>query len=457
MYLARKLDEELTCWKTDADRLPLIIKGPRQIGKTRSIRRFASNHYDSIVEINFVEEPHYKSICSDGYKARDIIRNITFIDPDKKFVDGKTLIFFDEIQSFPQIATSLKFFKEDGRFDVICSGSLLGIANQEIESVSVGYKRDIVMHSMDFEEFLWAKGYPHGIADELLNQVLLFKPFSDVQMQVFTELFRQYCVLGGMPAVVSSFVEKDSYEGSLALQKQLLIAYEEDIQKYLTGMERTRVLNVFRQIPAQLAKENKKFQISKISKGARARDYWGCVEWLENTGMIERCSCLNFPELPIRGNVSADKFKLYFHDTGLLVASLDQEAQEDLRFNKNLGIYKGALYENFVAASLVRQNYDLCYYKKEDSTLEEDFFVRTSNSLIPVEVKAGNTRAKSLRQLIDGRHYPDVGFGIKLSAANVGLENRILTLPLFCTFLLRRILKFKGEELSTDRASLKAQ
>ena len=441
MYLARKIDNVLNTWKNTENHLPIVIKGPRQIGKTESIRRFAEKNYESLVEINFVEEPRYRTICADGYRAQDIIKNISLIDPTKRFLPGKTLIFFDEIQSFPNIATTLKFFKEDGRFDVICSGSLLGISYKEIESVSVGSKMDVMMHSMDFEEFLWAKGYDQSIIDSIYEHVEKQIPFSEMEMDVFHRLFLDFCILGGMPAVVRSYIQTNTFEGTLAIQQQLLQDYEEDIQKYLEGLDRTRVLNIFRQIPVQLARENKKFQVSKVAHGARSKDYWGCVEWLENAGIINRCSCMNTPELPIRGNVHPEKFKLYFHDTGLLVASLDQEAQEDLRFNKNLGIYKGALYENFVGTALVAQGYDLCYYKKDNSTLEEDFFVRTTDSLVPVEVKAGNTKSKSLNMLVNGKGYEDIRFGLKLCAGNIGYENNIYTLPYFCAFVLRKWLK----------------
>ena len=441
MYLARKIDNVLNTWKNTENHLPIVIKGPRQIGKTESIRRFAEKNYESLVEINFVEEPRYRTICADGYRAQDIIKNISLIDPTKRFLPGKTLIFFDEIQSFPNIATTLKFFKEDRRFDVICSGSLLGISYKEIESVSVGSKMDVMMHSMDFEEFLWAKGYDQSIIDSIYEHVEKQIPFSEMEMDVFHRLFLDFCILGGMPAVVRSYIQTNTFEGTLAIQQQLLQDYEEDIQKYLEGLDRTRVLNIFRQIPVQLARENKKFQVSKVAHGARSKDYWGCVEWLENAGIINRCSCMNTPELPIRGNVNPEKFKLYFHDTGLLVASLDQEAQEDLRFNKNLGIYKGALYENFVGTALVAQGYDLCYYKKDNSTLEEDFFVRTTDSLVPVEVKAGNTKSKSLNMLVNGKGYEDIRFGLKLCAGNIGYENNIYTLPYFCAFVLRKWLK----------------
>lgn len=441
MYLARKIDQVLADWKLSNARLPMVIKGPRQIGKTESIRRFAREHYESLVEINFVEEPRYRAICSDGFRADDIIKNISLIDPGKRFVANKTLIFFDEIQSFPNIATALKFFKEDGRFDVVCSGSLLGISYREIESVSVGSKLDVTMHSMDFEEFLWAKGYDQSVVDSIYEHVRTQTPFSAMEMDVFHRLFLDFCILGGMPAVIRTYIQNNSFEGTLTIQEQLLKDYEEDIQKYLDGLERTRVLNIFRQIPVQLARENKKFQVSKVARGARSKDYWGCVEWLGNAGIINQCFCLNAPELPIRGNTNPDKFKLYFHDTGLLVASLDPEAQEDLRFNKNLGVYKGALFENFVGTALVAQGYDLCYYKKENSTLEQDFFVRTSNSLVPIEVKASNNKAKSLNTLVQSDSYRDIQFGIKLCAGNIGFEHGVYTMPYFCAFVLRKWLK----------------
>ena len=411
VYLKRKIDTYLKDWKENQDRKPLIVKGSRQIGKTESIMKFAMDNYESVVAINFVEEPKYKNITGDGYKVENIVKNISLLDPEKRFVAGKTLIFFDELQEFPEIATALKFFAIDGRFDVICSGSLLGINYGRIESNSVGYKEDYQMYSLDFEEFLWAKGYGEEFIEELLQHMKELKPFSEIMLDRCNELFLDYCILGGMPAVVREFIIKGTFEGSLKLQRQLLLDYEEDIRKYAEGLDQTRILNVFRHIPVQLAKDNKKFQISKVASGARFRDYRGCVDWLVDSGIINICYCLNFPELPLKGNYDEDKFKIYFADTGLLVASLDEESQEDLRVNKNLGVYKGALYENVVGEALVKSGYALYYYKKEDSTLEQDFFVRTTNALIPIEVKAVDGRAKSLRNLIRNDRYEDIKTG----------------------------------------------
>lgn len=439
MYLKRKLDDFLLEWKKSADRKPLIVKGARQIGKTESIKHFATN-YENFVNINFVLEKKYKTICEDGYTVQDVIRNISRIDSEKKFVPGKTLILFDEIQDYPEIATSLKSFCIDRQFDVICSGSMLGINYKRIESNSVGYKSEFQMQSMDFEEFLWAMGYGSDVVGDLLSHMRSVTPFNQTDMNVFGSLFMDYCLLGGMPEVVRSFVEKGTFEGTLALQRALIADYKEDIKKYVEGIDKTRVLNVFNSIPVQLAKENKKFQISKVASGAKFKDYWGCIEWLNDAGMVNLCHCLHTPELPLRGNFEETKYKIYFKDTGLLVANLDDESQEDLRANRNMNVYKGALYENIVAEILSKQGYELFYYKKENSTLEQDFFVRTKKTLVPVEVKAKAGTAKSLSTLVKSDAYPDITTGVKFFAGNVGFQNNIYTFPYFCAFLLKRYL-----------------
>jgi predicted AAA+ superfamily ATPase len=440
-YLKREIDEYLISWKNDSDRLPLIIGGARQIGKTESIEHFAYENYKSVVIINFVEEPKYMAIAADGYSADDIIKDISRIDPGKKFIPGETLIFFDEIQENPDITTSLKFFKIDGRFDVICSGSLLGIHYKKIRSHSVGYRTTYDMKSMSFREFLWAKGYDDSVSSEILQHMTGQVPFSEVFLKVYQDLFIDYCTLGGMPAVVSGYIQKGTFEGSLSLQQQLIIDYEADIRKYAESLDQAKVINVYRSIPVQLAKENKKFQYTKIARDARSRNYAGCIDWLSDAGIINICYCLNTPDLPLKGNYNEDKFKIYFGDTGLLVASLDEESAEDLRANRNLNVYKGALFENIAGEALVKQGYSLYYYSKENSTLEEDFFVRTASNLVPVEIKATNNKAKSLRTLIDSKAYPDITYGIKFVTGNIGFENGVYTFPHFCMYMLKDFLK----------------
>ncbi len=445
MYLKRKIDKYLSDWKNNDNRKPLIVKGPRQIGKTESIKRFAENNYKSVIEINFVTSEKYKMITADGYDADSIIKNISLIEPSYRFIPNETIIFFDEIQEYPEIATSLKFFNIDGRFDVICSGSLLGINYKRIESNSVGYKIDYDMYSLDFEEFLWAKGYSDDVINDMLKAMVELKPFSELQHTIFSSLFLDYCILGGMPAVVKEYIKNKTFEGTLEIQRQLIADYQEDIRKYAVGLDQTRITNVFNSIPVQLAKENKKFQLSKVEKGARFKDYRGCIEWLQDAGMIHMCYCLNSPELPLKGNYDPDKFKIYFCDTGLFVALLDDEAQEDLRANKNLSVYKGALYESIVGEALVKSGYGLYYYKKDNGTLEQDFFVRTSNSLIPLEVKSKNNKSRSLSELVSNEKYSDIEYGIKLCAGNIGFNNNIYTFPYYCTFLLKKYLQEKNK------------
>lgn len=439
-YLKRKIDDRLFQWKNTPERYPLIIKGARQVGKTESIRHFAASNYDSMIEINFITSPEYRAVIEDGFSADSIIRIISRINPSLRFIPGRTLLFFDEIQAFPEIATSLKFFREDGRYDVICSGSLLGVQYHQIDSISVGNKTDFQMYSMDFEEFLWANGYDDSVVDEMLQNMLEGQCFVSAIHEHYSRLFLEYCILGGMPKIISTYMEQGSFEGTLDLQRQLLLDYESDARKYAEGLDQAKIISVFRSIPAQLAKENKKFQYAQIARGARAKDYLGCIEWLEDAGIINICRCMSFPELPIKGNIDETKFKVYFADTGLLVASLDDESQIDIRAKRNLGVYKGALYENFAAEALTKQGYPLVYYKKENSQLEEDFFIRSASELLPVEIKAGNGQTKSMTQLIRSEHYPDIRHGLKFTSGNIGITDSVFTFPHYCLFLLKRYM-----------------
>lgn len=438
--LKRKIDKYLTDWKNRSDRKPLIIKGARQIGKTRSVEWFASQNYASVIEINFIEQKKYREIFNDGFEVDAILKNISLLNPELKFIPGNTIFFFDELQACPNCATSLKFFKLDGRFDVICSGSLMGISYNEIESNSVGYKEDYEMHSMDFEEFLWAMGYNDEFTADLLSHMLDVRPLSELQMDTLMSLFRDYVIIGGMPEVVSTYVRNKNFSGTLDIQRQLLKDYEEDITKYVEGLDKAKVKAVYNHISTFLAKGNKRFQITKIARNARNRDYMGCVEWLADAGVVNVCYCLNQPELPLKGNYDPKMYKIYFKDTGLLIASLDEEAQEDLRANRNLGTYKGAIYENIVGDMLVKQGYRLFYYHSDRPALEMDFFIRDADSLIPVEVKANDGATASLNRLLNDDKYNDVKYGIKLGYRNIGFNGKFYTFPYFLTFLLRRFV-----------------
>ncbi len=440
--LRRKIDSFLKKWKKEADRMPLIVKGARQVGKTASILQFASDNYKNVVAINFVLQQRYKSIFEEGYEVDSIIRNISIIDPSITIEPGNTLIFFDEMQDCPNCATSLKAFKIDGRYDIICSGSLMGINYNEIESNSVGYKEDFTMHSMDFEEFLWAKGYNDDFIESIYKSMASLTPLTAVEMDVLGGLFREYMTIGGMPAVVSRFVTSGNYSGTLKMQRQLLLDYEEDITKYAQGLDKGKIKNVYSHISVFLGQDNKKFQISKIAHNARNREYVGTIEWLRDAGIVNVCYCLAQVSLPLKGNYDPKSYKIYYKDTGLLVASLDEESQDDMRVNKNYGTYKGAIYENVVGDMLVKQGYDLYFYRNEKSTLEMDFFIRDSRSLIPVEVKAIDNATKSLSKLTSlSDTYPDIQYGIKLCNKNIGFNGQFYTFPYFLTFLLKRFVR----------------
>lgn len=441
--LKRKIDQYLIEWKKDKYKMPLIVKGARQIGKTDTIENFAKNNYENIIEINFALEKQYQDIFDDGFDVDNIIKNITLKNPNFKVVPGKTLIFFDEMQACINCATSLKAFNQDKRYDVICSSSLMGINYKEIESNSVGNKIDYNMYSMDFEEFLWAKGYKEEQIEDLYKCMLEVKPLTHTQYEVMMNNFKEYMIIGGMPAIVNKFVTQKNYSGTLQMQKQILLDYEEDITKYANGLEQGKVLNIYRKIPAFLGNENKKFQISKVEPGARKREYAGTIEWLDNAGIVNISYCMEKPELPLGGNYNPDNYRLYFGDTGILIGSLDEEAQEDLRNNKNFNTYKGAIYENIVGDMLVKQGYKLYFYKNEKGTIEMDFFVRDKDSLIPVEVKANDNATISLNNLIDSEKFKDIKYGIKLCNKNIGFNGKFYTFPYFLTFLLKRFLKEK--------------
>ncbi|WP_372520803.1 DUF4143 domain-containing protein, partial [Candidatus Ruminimicrobiellum ovillum] len=295
----------------------------------------------------------------------------------------------------------------------------------------------------DFEEFLWAKGYKKSQIEDMFEKMIKLVPLSKIELDVMFENFNEYMTVGGMPAIVNTFVKNKNYSGILNLQKQILLDYEEDITKYAGGLDKGKILNVYRKIPVFLGEDNKKFKISQISKGARSREYVGVVDWLSNAGIINICYCMQQLNLPLKGNYNPDNFKIYFSDTSLLIASLDDEAQDDLRQNKNFNTYKGAIYENIIGDMLVKEGYSLYFYKNEKGTIEMDFLVRDKSSLIPVEVKAIDGSTNSLNNLIEKEQYTDIKYGIKLGRKNIGFNNKFYTFPYFLAFLLKRFLKEK--------------
>lgn len=441
--LKRKIDIYLKEWKNSKNRKPLIIKGARQIGKTTSIEKFGRENYKSFIEINYISMPQYKQIFQDGYTTENIIKNISLLNSEYKFIPGDTLIFFDEMQEYPDTATSLKFFNEDGRFDVICSGSLMGINYNQIHSNSVGNKEDYTMRSLDFEEFLWAKGYSEEQIESLYICMKEVKPLTNIQFDVMMNNFKDYLITGGMPEIVSTFIDNKNFSGILNMQQKLLTDYEEDITKYAGGLDKSKILDAYKKIKIFLGNDNKKFQITKLKDGARNREYVGVIDWMDRAGIINISYALDHLEMPLKANYNPDNYRLYFGDTGLLIGSLDEESQSDLRNNQNFGTYKGALYENIVAEMLTKAGFDLFFYRDEQSKIEMDFIIRDEKSIIPVEVKAGDNATYSLNRLIDEKQYKNIKYGIKLCNKNIGFNGKFYTFPYFMTFMLKRFLKEK--------------
>lgn len=441
--LKRKIDIYLKEWKNSKNRKPLIIKGARQIGKTTSIEKFGRENYKSFIEINYISMPQYKQIFQDGYTTENIIKNISLLNSEYKFIPGDTLIFFDEMQEYPDTATSLKFFNEDGRFDVICSGSLMGINYNQIHSNSVGNKEDYTMRSLDFEEFLWAKGYGEEQIESLYICMKEVKPLTNIQFDVMMNNFKDYLITGGMPEIVSTFIDNKNFSGILNMQQKLLTDYEEDITKYAGGLDKSKILDAYKKIKIFLGNDNKKFQITKLKDGARNREYVGVIDWMDRAGIINISYALDHLEMPLKANYNPDNYRLYFGDTGLLIGSLDEESQSDLRNNQNFGTYKGALYENIVAEMLTKAGFDLFFYRDKQSKIDMDFIIRDEKSIIPVEVKAGDNATYSLNRLINEKQYKNIKYGIKLCNKNIGFNGKFYTFPYFMTFMLKRFLKEK--------------
>ncbi len=436
--LKRKITERLIQWKNDPKRKPLVIKGIRQCGKTFSVLQFAKEHYHHVIYLNFFEHPDYASVFSGSLKVDDLIMYMSaLLGEEAVFEAGDTVIILDEIQHCPNARTSLKFFQIDGRYDVIATGSLLGVSgygDNEL-SVPVGYEEVIRMYPLDFEEFLWANGISDQILGVLRKCLQDHRPVPEAIHLRMRDLLLKYTVVGGMPEVVQCFIDTHQISLSYALQKNILNEYRDDMVKYAPGKDRSKIRECFDSIPKQLAKENKKFQYSVIRKKSTSEMYLGCIKWIEDVGIINRCYNMTIPELPLDGNSIADIFKVYMTDTGLFTAMLEEGTQYNILKGDLYG-YKGAIFENLVADLLAKAEKPLYYYHK-DSGLEIDFIIRYQDEAVLLEVKASSGNAKSVKTILSQPEKYHVFRAVKLgSTYNVGLMNNILTLPAYMAFLL---------------------
>ena len=435
--LRRKIDDYLLSRKQKKGKKPLILSGARQTGKTTAIQKLGKT-YKSYVEINFLTSPQYRKIIDNGYDSDEIVKQISFINPQFKFIEGDTLILFDEIQAIPDLVTSLKSFSISGKYDVICSGSLLGVNYKSISSIPVGYKEDYNLSSMDFEEFLWAKGYSDKQIDDIYSYMKDLKPLPSSYYDVLSKLFKEYIFVGGMPEAVQSFINEGTYSLPFEINKRIYRDYEDDIIKYVEGLDSARVKNLYRHITSQLAKDNHKFQITKLSHGARSRDYKGIEEWLLDAGIINIAYNLGKLELLFDLNEQSNNFRIYYSDHSLFISSLDEETRKDIINNDNYQIHSGALFESLISESLIKQGYKLYFYKKEDASIELDFVLRYKNEILPVEVKQGRGKSKSLNSIINEKNL--INYGIKFMDSNIGFNDNKFTFPYFLSFLLKRFL-----------------
>ena len=442
--LKRKIETYLAGWKNTENRKPLVIKGIRQCGKTFIVRKFAKENYENVIYINFVLEPDKKSAFIGNIDVDTITLNLSALIPDSRFVEGKTCIILDEIQECKEARTSLKSFHIDGRFDVIATGSLLGVkgygnkkkkdSEEGQDSVPVGYETIIDMYPLDFEEFLWANGIGDAVVDSVKSCFKNEKPVPEGIHKAMMELLHRYVIVGGLPEAVNCFLETKNIGLIYKVQRNLITEYEEDMVKYADDADKPRIRECFESIPRQLAKENKKFQYSVIRKGGRASQYIGSIQWLEDAGIARRCYNLQATELPLEGNSIQDCFKVFTTDIGILMAMLDYGAQADI-LKGNLYGYKGAIFENLMADFLCKSGQRLYYFHK-DSGLELDFLVRFRNECVILEVKARGGKAKSMATILKNKGTYHVNNAIKLGRYNVGREGAILTIPLYMGFLI---------------------
>jgi len=433
--LKRKFFDTLKEWKETKQNECLLVKGARQIGKTYIIRSFGKTNYKSYIEINFFEHPELKQIFEDSLEPKDIYSKMSLYILDAKFIKGDTLIFLDEIQHCPNARTALKFLAIDGSFDVIASGSLLGIQFKEesIPSIPVGYERQVEMFSLDFEEFLWAL----GINDDTIAN---FKRYFDTKQKVPTlmnekmlEYLRQYIVIGGMPDVVNTYLATKDYQQVQSTQNKILATYEDDIAQYSNNYAKPKIKKCYYSIPKQLAKENKKFQFSVVEKNATARRFENSIDWLVSAKLATCCYNVSTPQFPLLVYEKTDQFKLYVNDVGLLCAMYGFEMKREILNNTLVGFAKGGIYENLIFDMLIKRGIRPHYYKTENSTQEIEFIISQNGSVIPIEVKSKNGATLSLNNFITNFAPP---YAYKFISGNIGVDGVKITLPLYMAMFI---------------------
>ena len=438
----RKIDKILEDWLGEPHHKPIVVKGIRQCGKTSSVMDFATRHFKHVVYLDFRMHPDYKKFFVTDISVSSIIMRISAAIPTAEIEPHETCFVFDEIQDCPLARSSLKYFFLDGRFEVMCTGSFLGVYGYKTKeqkdepeaSIPVGFEHIVEMYPMDFEEWLWANGIKPMHFSYLKECLQKETPVDPALHDRFRELLHQYVVVGGMPEVLTTFVETGHVGKVLTVQKRIVEEYKADMVKYATPADKAHVRECFESIPAQLVREYKKFSYNIVRKGGRGRDYAGSLQWIEDAGIVRRCYNIEKTELPLDGNKIQSEFKVYMSDIGLLISMLEDGTQSNILSGDLLG-YKGAIFENLVADLLGKMGRKLYYYHK-DSGVELDFVMRYQGKCTPVECKAQTGNAKSLKTVLKNTEKYHVEQAIKLGDYNIGRNGAILTLPLYMGFLL---------------------
>lgn len=432
--LRRKIYDKLLAWKKRTGKKDaILLRGVRQCGKTYIVREFGKREYKNFIEINFIERPDMQAVFSGNLDVDNMVQQIKLSMPGCQFIPGETLLFLDEIQDAPNARTSLKFWTQDGRFDCIASGSLLGIDYKNEVSIPVGYEQQLIMHTLDFEEFIWALGAEVNLKEMLAPYVDGAKRVPEAMHNSLNKYLQEYMVVGGLPEVVDTYIAtKDFYQVHL-LQEKILRDYQDDIAKYALNQDKIKAKQCFLSIPRQLSKENHKFQYSVVEKKATARKFTSSLDWLHNAGLIDFAYNVNSPCFPLKAYVKEDQFRVYLCDIGLLVAMYGYQLKIALLSDALEGPAKGGIYESLVADILAKRGEELYYYKKEDSTLEIEFILERDCKLVPVEVKARKGSTRSLNELLK---MDNIERGYKLTAQNTGVVEKKITLPLYMAAII---------------------
>ena len=426
--LQRKMLQTLVDWKNSKKNECLLVKGARQIGKTFIIDKFGKENYKTYIYINFFENPDLKTIFDGSLEADEIYKKMSLLFLNVEFVPGETLIFIDEIQECPNARTALKFLAQDNKYDVITSGSLLGINYKEVPSIPVGYESQIEMHSLDFEEFLWAVGFNEQVISYVKEYFDHLEKIPESMNARMMKYLREYIVIGGMPAVINRYLETNNFGEVQKEQDKIISSFLEDISKYASMTEKPKTRNCFLSIPRQLAKEYKKFQFSVVEKNATARKYTNSLEWLRDANLLRFCFNVSTPSFPLAAYEREDQYKIYMNDIGLLTAMYGFEIKKEIIDNTLKGPVKGGVYENLIADIFIKKNIRLNYYKSDNSSQEIEFLLNSAGSVTPVEVKSGNGPSLSLNNLLLN---PDIKTGYKLVSGNIGQVEKKITLPLY--------------------------